>query len=43
MEKFVVFSTLAETVVFSGFKSECEDYKKTHENNDNSLYIFKES
>lgn len=39
-EKFNVFSTLADTTVFSGTKAECEDYKKKHENNDNSLYIL---
>lgn len=39
-EKFNVFSTLADTTVFSGTKTECEDYKKKHENNDNLLYIM---
>ena len=39
-EKFNVFSTLADTTVFSGTKVECEDYKKKCENNDNSLYIL---
>lgn len=39
-EKFNVFSTLADTIVFSGTKAECRDYKKKHENNNNSLYIL---
>ena len=39
-EKFNVFSTLADTIVFSGTKAKCEDYKKKYENNDNSLYIL---
>ena len=39
-EKFNVFSTLADITVFSGTKSECEDYKKKHENDDNSLDIL---
>ena len=39
-EKFNVFSTLADTIVFSGTKSECEDYKKKHESDDNSLYTL---
>jgi len=39
-EKFYVFSTLADTVVFAGTKAECEDYKEKHENNDNLLYIL---
>lgn len=39
-EKFNIFSTLADTTVFSGAKAECEDYKKKYENNDNSLYIL---
>ena len=37
--KFKVFSMLADVVVFTGTKAECEDYKKKHENNDNSVYI----
>lgn len=39
-EKFRVFSTLADTTVFSGTKAECEDYKKKYETDDNSLYIL---
>ena len=39
-EKFNVFSMLADIIVFSGSLRECEDYKKKHENNDNSLYIL---
>lgn len=39
-KKFHVFSTLADTTVFSGTREECEDYKGSHENNDNSLYIY---
>ena len=38
-EKFNVFSTLADTVVFTGTKEECENYKKEHETDDNSLYL----
>lgn len=37
-----VFSTLADTVVFSGTQEECEDYKRKHENDDNTLYILKD-
>ena len=40
MEKFSVFSMLADAVVFSGSLRECEDYKNKYENNDNSLYIL---
>lgn len=40
-QKFKVFSMLADTVVYTGTKSECEDYKKKHENSDNSLYIIR--
>ena len=40
-EKFKIFSTLADTTVFSGTKSECENYKNEHESKDNSLYIVK--
>ena len=40
-EKFRVFSTLADTAIFSGTKAECEDYKKKHETDDNSLYVLK--
>lgn len=32
---------LADAVVFVGTKTECENYKSKHENNDNSLYITK--
>lgn len=39
-KKFSVFSTLADIVVFTGTKSECESYKNKHESNDNSLYII---
>lgn len=39
--KFKVFSMLADTVVFTGTKAECEDYKKVNEHDDDSLYILK--
>lgn len=39
--KFKVFSMLADTVVFTGTKAECEDFKKFYEHEDNSLYILK--
>lgn len=39
-EQTKVFSALADTIVFSGTRAECENYKKKHENNDNSLYIL---
>jgi hypothetical protein len=39
--KFKVFSMLADVVVFTGTKAECEDYKKVNEHNDDSLYILK--
>lgn len=39
-QKFNVFSTFADTIVFSGTKSECEDYKKKYTNNDDSLYLI---
>jgi len=41
MDKFNVFSMLADVVVFSGSLRECEDYKTEYENSDNSLYILK--
>lgn len=40
-QKFKVFSMLADTIVCTGTKSRCEDYKRKHENDDNSLYIMK--
>ena len=41
MEKvFKVFSTLADTTVFSGTKQECKDYRQKHEHDYNSLYII---
>ena len=40
-EKFKVFSMLADVVVFSGTKAECEEYRKKYENNDDSIYILK--
>lgn len=42
-EKFKVFSMLADVVVFSGTKEQCEDYKAKYENYDNPLYIIKAS
>ena len=42
MEKFKVFSTLAEGIVFEGTKPECEEYKSKYEHSDNSLYILKQ-
>lgn len=39
--KFNVFSMLADTVVFTGTKAECENFKKVYEHDDNSLYIIK--
>ena len=36
---FYVFSMLADTTVFTGTKAECENYKKSHETIDDSLYI----
>lgn len=41
MDKFNVFSMLADAVVYSGSLRECEDYKVKYENSDNSLYILK--
>lgn len=40
-QKFKVFSMLADTVVCTGTKQQCEEYKQKHENDDNSLYILK--
>lgn len=40
-QKFNVFSMLADTIVFTGTKSECENYKRTHECADDSMYITK--
>lgn len=42
-KKFKVFSTLADTIVFSGAESECKDYKQNHESNYNSLYVLRPS
>ena len=39
--EFKVFSMLADVVVFTGTKAECEDYKKINEHGDDSLYILK--
>jgi hypothetical protein len=41
MEKFKVYSTLADTVVCVGTKSECQEFKRDNENSDNTLYILK--
>lgn len=38
--EFKVFSMLADVIVFTGTKPECEDYKNTHEHKDDSLYIL---
>lgn len=41
MEQFKVFSMLADTVVFSGTKEQCDDYVTSHSNSDDSLYTIK--
>ena len=38
---FMVFSMLADTVVYTGNKSACEDYVVKHSHGDDSLYIIR--
>lgn len=40
MEEYKVFSMMADTYVYTGTKSECEDYKRTHESVDDTMYII---
>lgn len=41
MEKFKVFSMLADITVYEGTKSQCDSYVFEHSSGDNTLYTVK--
>lgn len=45
MEKFKVFSMLADCIVHEGTKQQCEDFVKEHKahdsNGENAMYVLK--
>ena len=41
MDKYGVFSMIADKVIFEGSSPECENYKKQFETYDNPMYIVK--